>query len=209
MTSLRPPPSVKKLWRAESLGVICLVLLAGGAAGVVVLPAILPPRVDSQPERDPTGLVARGLRTTMYDGNRPRARIVADSVRVFRPRAFGPFRFGFLRTLSVSNLIIETFGQNEGSELSPAERTGFADAWKALAPDHLRGRIATAEAGPLTWRRNRGNGSLVLLEAEWCSGPREGSVLVCEDGWILDGTDRRHFHNARYDGHRWDTGQER
>jgi hypothetical protein len=176
-----------------------LMLAVAGVAGTIMV-AALAVRGVSEPPAGPAavnGMRLRGVHSTLARDGRVEAKVSADSVEIGHARAFGPFRFGFLRGVIARNITVETF-EKAGGEAGPDTHALLGGTLSSLAPGLQHGKLAQAEARRVRLIRHRENGGTVSLEALECHTTTLQAAIVCRDGMIRDGHITLPFAEASY-----------
>jgi hypothetical protein len=141
-----------------------------------------------------------GVRTSVLRHDRLWLRVSADEVKVVRPRIIGPFRIGFLRSVSARNVALEAF-DDDGAKRSPESAVDMSQALTQLVPERLRKGVVGAELSRVKLIQHRPGQPALTVEAEAC---RVGlaSEVVCRNGRIVDDKTVA-FREASYDGRVW------
>jgi hypothetical protein len=167
------------------LGKICI-LLATAAAVWVVARVTLSISARPKPEAGPLpGVpvlqVAEGLRTVVQRGDRVTLRASAAVVKLRRPRALGPFRIGFMRSVEARDVTIETFDAPRQDARSVASWDCLGEAIAALAPK-TPDAIMHVEAENVRLIRHEAHNQVLSLRASSCESTTRHSRFVCRHG---------------------------
>lgn len=178
-------------------------LLAGAicTAGLVAVAVRSRPPVPATMRVVGASHVVEGVQTSVVHGDRLTLRVSADRVVLTRPRAFGPFRVGFLRAVSAQHLTIETWEAPDGRPWSALPSPDVPSLGAVLSP--VRGsRIVQASAERVRFIRHRGDVEVGALEAQACE-MTGWSGVVCRHGALRSGGNSVRFRDATFDGKRW------
>jgi hypothetical protein len=202
MSPLRTHPALPRLSRHSRRVCAGIILLAsaGCCSALFVLAwhsSFPPPAID--PTAPPASV--QGLRTSIVRHGRLTMRVTADSVALSHPRALGPFRIGFLRTVSARNVTVETWPAKADAASIPDD-VGPAAALAAALPPALRTAIVQATAERVRLITHRSDTDVVEIEARSCEATAR-SELICRFGWMYDGQTQRTFDEALFDGASW------
>lgn len=190
-----------------------LLLLAGAAAGISLAFAAWRPLLDARRSALkhaatvravlPDEFSIRGYTSEIYRDRRLRARASVESVHVGNPQAIGPLSFGFLRSIDIRDVRIESF------EDADASSSILADAIASLVPESVRTRTTRIDVGPLTLTRNDSGRSENVLHATRCRMSSRPQALVCRDGFLGDGEKQVPFREATLSNGQWTSAPNR
>ena len=157
------------------------------------------------PARNSVGppMALHGVRSFLYHDQHLQLRASAESLSITHPRILGPFRIGFLRSVSARKLTIESFDRDGTNSGDRAPSSDIAGAMVALAPQALRKGVAELGIKDLKVIHHQGERAVVTLEADECHSAMTDAALVCRDGWLLNGGTAVEFQEASYDGSEW------
>ncbi len=165
--------------------------------GIVISALRVPRNHVAPPPTSAAPIVIRGFRSLRYDGNRLRLRVSGDSAALSNARFLGPLSFGFLYSLVVRNLTVETFpGLADVREQAPVPSFTHLSE---LVPQEWSGvQIGHAVLERLRVVEHRLGAEKVVLQAAICE--TTFGKVVCSDGTIdRDGNDVP-FRTLSYDG---------
>lgn len=162
------------------------VLVAGCGTACLTL-AISAARLRQQREPGPPvslePAAIQGFRTALYRGDRLRLRAAGDLLTISNVKAFGPFSFGFLRSIAARNVTVELYPETgDGQTPGPVSSLGELPA---LLGRERGVNVSRAELAPVRVLERRDGESRVVLTARSCSVGMTTAAVVCRDG-VLD-----------------------
>jgi hypothetical protein len=153
-------------------------------------------------------LTLHHFQTSSHSGDQMRLRVSGDLLTVSHMRLFGPLRWGFAYSLTIRNLVVETFLNAEtGPTSSPSS---FNEAVASLVPSlksvllsvvgqQIGGPIMSAEFGPLKIIQHTGDQERVIFEAAGCHSAKYLVQFICTDGAVFMNGDRVPFRKWQHD----------
>lgn len=202
MSSLRTRFQLWPLSR-RSRRVCARIILVANAAGVGALLALVRQSSPSPPVVAPIAAASesvRDLRSSIVRDDRLALRVTADHVALTHPRAFGPFRIGFLRSVSARELTVETWEMEPESTPAAGPSSDAKSIATQLAGALGRG-VVQASAERVRMIRHRRGGD-IDVQAHACKTTAH-SELMCRIGSLQAGGRRMNFREAMFDGTRW------
>jgi hypothetical protein len=179
---------------------VCLCRMASNRADTAVN-AGLPPA---------PGETARGVRTSVVRDHHVALRASADEISVRRPRAFGPFRIGFLRAVSARGVVVETFDEGHGQPRPLDSAPAVTDSLTQLLPRSAARRVAKVEVEGVNFTRYERGAERFAMRARRCETTALPKGLLCTGGSLRTDGSETAFRKAlftdgawRVDGRRW------
>jgi hypothetical protein len=127
----------------------------------------------------------QGFRTTLYDGDHARLRMSGDAATVSNARLFGPFRIGFMHSISAHNVTIEAFVSAEPSAGRERNARALDRLSDLFAPGQWGGlAIGYADVGPVKIIERGPDGDRILLSADHCRVTARTGQLLCANGMV-------------------------
>lgn len=108
------------------------------------------------------------FRTTFHADGRPQLHVSGDSLRVSKTRFIGPFRLGFMHTLTGRNIAVEVVDLAEFEEARHADASAFSPQHilSRLAPQQTLGVISRIDLQPVSLQLNRNEQFFLSLSAD-------------------------------------------
>jgi hypothetical protein len=157
-----------------------------------------------------TDETARGVRTSVVRDNHVVLRASVDEVTVGRPKAFGPFRIGFLRAVSARGVVVEAFDQGRDQSRPFDSAPVVADALTHFLPRSAARRVAKVEVEGFDLTRYQEGEESFAMRARRCETTVLPKGLLCTGGWLRAGGSETRFRRATFadggwqlDGKRW------
>lgn len=113
-------------------------------------------------------LALQEFRTTFHANGRPQLYVSGDALRVSKTRLLGPFRLGFMHTLTGRNIAVEVVDMAEFEEARHADAAAFSPQHllSRLAPQQTLGVISRIDLHPVSLQLNRDAQFFLHLSAD-------------------------------------------